>query len=141
MTPAMDLMLDSLEKIAERHGDLVPLVYGRFYLRYPDTRQMFGRDENHVHQGHMFNGMLMAVLEQAEGRCFPGSITAWVMDHDLWGVKREMFRAMFDALYETIRECLGDDWNDALERAWSGPIGALADRFDQACEAARLHAA
>ena len=35
MTPAMDLMLDSLEKIAERHGDLVPLVYCRFYQRYP----------------------------------------------------------------------------------------------------------
>jgi len=138
MNSDVELILDSLEVIAESHGDLVPLVYQRFYARYPDTRQMFGRDEQNVHQGHMFNGMLMAVIEQAEGRCVSGSVKAWVMDHDLWGVKRVMFRAMFDALYETIRECSGSAWTAGMAQAWHRHIYDLAARFDEACDTTGL---
>ena len=133
MTTDADVMQASLEAIAESHGDIVPLVYRRFYSEYPDTRHMFGRYELGVHQGHMFNGMLLAVLEQAEGRCLEGSVKAWVQDHHLWGVKRPMFKAMFSALLETIRECLGAAWADSTEKAWRRQVGTLADRFDAAC--------
>ena len=133
-----ELIIESLEWIAERHSDLVPLVYGRFYTHYPDARTMFGRDEHRVHQGHMFNGMLMAVIEHAEGRCAPGSIDAWVIDHDLWGVKKAMYRVMFDALHETIRECMGERWNASFSKAWETHIYGLADEFEQACDKSRL---
>jgi len=133
MTTDADLLQASLEMIAESHGDIVPLVYQRFYAQYPETRRMFGRDESNIHQGHMFNGMLLAILEQAEERCPDGSISAWVQDHHLWGVKQPMFRAMFFAVLDTVRECLGTAWDGALEKAWRRQVGRLADRFDAAC--------
>jgi hemoglobin-like flavoprotein len=138
MTHDADLLLDSLELIAESHGDLVPLVYQRFYAQYPDTRQMFGQDVGAVHQGHMFNGLLIAVLEQAQGRCYDGSIEAWVVDHDLWGVKQAMFRAMFEALHDTVCACMGAQWHGPVAQAWRRQIDGLAARFDAACAASGL---
>ncbi len=138
MNAQVDLLMDSLEIAAERHGDLVPLVYQRFYARYPQTRQMFGRDAGNLHQGHMFNGMLNAVLEQARGCCHQGSIDAWVADHALWGVEPAMFSVMFDALHDTLCDCLGPDWTPPVAAQWRGTIDVLAGRFDQACQATGL---
>jgi hemoglobin-like flavoprotein len=129
-----ELLLKSLEVIAERHDDIVPLVYQRFYAAYPDTRAMFGRDENSFHQGQMFNGMLLAVIEYSEGRCTTGSIKAWVSDHDALGVGREMFPAMFSAMFDTLRACMGDDWTEDIDGAWKRQIGGLAGQFELAFE-------
>ena len=129
-----ELLLKSLEVIAERHEDIVPLVYQRFYAAYPDTRAMFGRDENGFHQGQMFNGMLLAVVEYSEGRCSYGSVKAWVSDHDALGVTRDMFPAMFSAMFETIHACMDDDWTEEIRGAWQRQIGGLARQFELAFE-------
>ena len=134
MKPDAELLLKSLEVIAERHEDIVPLVYWRFYAIYPDSRAMFGRDENSFHQGQMFNGMLLAVIEYSEGRCSNGSIKAWVSDHDALGVRREMFPAMFSAMFETIRSCMADDWTEEIRGVWERQIGGLAQQFELAFE-------
>jgi len=130
MKPDADAILRSLEIVAERCEDLVPPVYGRFYARFPEARKMFGRDENNFHQGQMFNGMLLAIIEHAEGRCPMGSIRAWVADHNALGVGREMFPVMFSAVFEAIKAAMGDAWNDEFEGAWHRQIGGLAAQFE-----------
>ncbi len=123
---------ESLEIVASRCDDIVPLVYRRFYVDFPDTRSMFGRDKNNFHQGQMLNGMLLAIIEHAQGRCKEGSIRAWVMDHDALGVRREMFPAMFGALFETLQFSMGDSWNEKFSSVWTRQINGLAALFEDA---------
>lgn len=120
------LINDSLEQLSEFNTDLTPLVYKCFFRRYPEARELFGHDENDSLKGDMLSRLIVQIMDCAEGRANSEIIASWASDHIAYGVKFEMFPAMFDSLEEALRELLGDEsWTPSLQEAWQFQFGGL----------------
>jgi hemoglobin-like flavoprotein len=122
---ASDQINHTLELLAERVDDPTPLVYARFYARSPEGEALL-HDKPPFIQGKMLNELIQAVVEAAEDRRYlPVVIETEVNSHNVWGVTRQMYDALFDAFIETIAEVLGEDFEEQAHQAWRGAFNRL----------------
>jgi hemoglobin-like flavoprotein len=117
MLPDQALIEDSLERAAQRLEDLSPMVYQRFFLSHPEAEALFGPDDANLIKGNMLNGILHAVMAQAEGQELDRAYY-WAMDHVSYGVSLPMFQVMFEAIVGVLGDCLQSEWTDAMASAW-----------------------
>ena len=102
-----------------RHGDQVPLFfYSALFLSHPDTRDMFPvsmatqRDKLVRALGHVISRVgdldaAVPILQQL-GR-----------DHRRFGVVREHYPAVGEALLATLEHFSGPEWTDELAHDWA----------------------
>lgn len=127
---AADPIHHTLELLAERVDDLTPHVYVRFYARSPEGRALL-HDKPPFVQGKMLNELIQAVVEAADGRHYLATlIETEVNNHNVWGVTRQMYDALFDAFIETVAELLGDEFDATAQRAWRDAFNALLQLID-----------
>ena len=129
MIAATNLIQRSFELAAERCEDLTPLVYRRLFREHPEAEAMFRREANDLVKGSMLALTVDAILDFAGERT--GNfrmIHCEVQSHDAYGTPRELFRAFFGVIAETIREILGADWSPEIGEAWRGLLAEL-DQF------------
>lgn len=120
------VILASLEAVAERVGDPVPLVYERLFAAQPEMRVLFTLDRDDAVKGNMLAQLIDAMIDLAgEGHYARGLIQSEVINHGNLGVPPEVFITFVDTVVATFREVLGEDWTAEYERAW----GALAQEF------------
>lgn len=121
-----------MEQLVERVEDLTPLVYDRFFKLHPEALPMFGVDIGDVTKRKMLNGIIMAVMDQAEGRSDDSRTFFWASDHVAYDTTFAMYRTMFSVLLETLEECLGDDWNSAVHDAWKWEFDRMINPVKEA---------
>jgi hemoglobin-like flavoprotein len=113
-------VLRSFELAAERCEDLTPLVYARLHREHPETPAMFRTVDADLVKGSMLALTLEAILDFAGERSGKfRMIECEVSSHDAYGTPRELFFAFFGVIAATLRELLGADWSDEIDKAWT----------------------
>lgn len=113
-------VLRSFELAAERCEDLTPLVYARLHREHPETPAMFRTVGADLVKGSMLALTLEAILDFAGERSGKfRMIECEVSSHDAYGTPRELFFAFFGVIAATLRELLGADWSDEIDKAWT----------------------
>lgn len=133
MSDLDSVIMDSLERLAEKAGDPTPAVYDRLFARYPEMRDLFQRDQNGAVKGEMLNKLFECALDLAGPNAYAANFIACeIVNHEGVGVPREVFPRFFDVAVETFRDLMGEDWTPAFEAAWAN----LIDRVDHIATAA-----
>ena len=116
-----DLLLSSLERVAEKAGDITPEVYERFFQLSPSAYSLMGHSDP-----HMRGRMLEQVFELffTDDHLGEGNYLDWELDNHLVGyqVEGEMYEHFFAALVDTIKAALGDEWQPDIADAWNTRI-------------------
>jgi hemoglobin-like flavoprotein len=122
----------SFELAAERCEDLTPLVYARLHREHPETPAMFRTQGSDLVKGSMLALTTEAILDFAGERSGKFRMIACeVSSHDAYGTPRELFFAFFGVIAATLRELLGAEWSDEMDRAWQKLLAEVQELIAQ----------
>lgn len=111
---------------AAREFDRSPLFYQHFFRRAPEKRAMF-RDDL-AGQGMKFMGTLRTLVGGlSEPATVDTTLKPLAQGHAALGVAPADFEPMREALIDTFRDVLGEEFTPEMEAAWR----AAFDRFSQ----------
>lgn len=130
-TDQATLILSSLEVASEQAEDLTPLVYPRFFERYPEMEVEFGNDADNDTKGRMLIKLMLELAEYAEGKVYPGSILRWISDHKEYGLEPVMYLYMLECLRDVVKELNGAMWNEDINTAWQAQFDKLMAYVNQ----------
>jgi len=120
------LIESSLELVAERSGDLTPLVYERLFSRHPEMKPLFWRDTSNAVKGEMLAKVFEIILDFIGDNLFAANmIQCEVITHAGYDVPPEVFRIFFGIVAEVMAEQLGDEWTPELAAAWKSLLVEL----------------
>ncbi len=128
--PDLALLERTLELAAERHPDITPLVYARFFERCPQARTLFeliAPDQPPRGCGQMLFEILSLLVDCAAGRPHVAPYAHQVdHDHHAFGVDDpNLYAAFLDAVVDVLALQLGADWTTDLAAAWARQCRAL----------------
>jgi hypothetical protein len=125
-----DLVLESLERVAERVDDITPLVYEKYFARCADSRSLMLYVDDLV-RGRMLQEVLRLLM--TEDIAGDGDYLRFeTRTHAGYGVKPAMYGELLGAVRDTVREVLDADWNVDFAAAWERRVGALLAAIDAA---------
>lgn len=120
-----DLIVSSLEQ-ASLTGDPAPGVYARVFQAHPDMEVLFSRDKDGAVRGHMFQEMVMAIIDYLDANAYGGNLFRIEhTNHEQLGVPRDIYPVVFDALRDEIRDRLKTDWTPETDQAWAQLINRI----------------
>jgi len=135
----INLITYSLELAAERCEDLTPLVYDRLFRERPETRGLFRTEGSTLVKGSMLELALDAILDFAgERKAAFRMIFCEVQSHAAYGTSPELFNVFFAVIGDTVRDLIGAQWTDEIDRAWRTLLSELDRYVKEALEAANI---
>ena len=89
----------------------------KYFQKCPDSESLMTHIDELV-RGKMMDEVYRLMMVDNYGD--EESYLNWEVDnHEMaYSVEPHMYEALFDALIETIKDCLGDAWNPAYEAQW-----------------------
>ncbi len=120
----LELVEHSLELIAERDLDIVPLVYRRLFAGRPELRALFAIEETgelRSGMGNMVNEVLRLVLAGTDAE-LRNEAQAAVVFHVGWGLRVDMYRDVLRALMAAVHEGCAEGWTADMAAAWSAQL-------------------
>ena len=126
-----DLVLATLERAAEKAGDIAPDVYRRWYARCPASRAVMSHVDEYM-QGRMMAEVLRLVLTPALN-AERSYLQFETQSHAAYGVRPEMYGPLLEALRDTVREALASEWTADVDRAWRTRLDSLLAEIAAAC--------
>lgn len=134
-----DLIIRSLELAAERCEDLTPLVYERLFRQRPETRALFRTEGSTLVKSSMLELALDAILDFAgERKAAYRMIFCEVQSHAAYGTSPELFNVFFAVVADTVRDLLGEQWSNEIDRAWRRLLDELDRYVRDAVQAANI---
>lgn len=135
-TPREDRMRDeaaiiteTLDRVAERVGDPIPMIFERLFDEMPDVEALFIRDKGGLLRGQMFQVTMESLLDFLGDRSYGANlIQIERVNHQGLGVEPEMFDRFYLTVMATFKDILGVDWSEEMETVWSRVIGELTRR-------------
>ena len=122
-----DLISESLERVAERHGDPAKAVYARLFSQQPEMEALFVGDKDGLSRGNMLANVFEVILDLAGPRSYGlNMVRAEITNHDQLGVPGAVFMSFFPVVVETLKELSGDDWTPEVAASWAGVLDDLA---------------
>jgi hemoglobin-like flavoprotein len=122
----LEMVVASLERMRDRFPDHPRYFYEALFRRAPELREMFREDLEG--QGMKFMTTLSVIISRlndeaagAEQYLGLGKL------HAALGVERAHFEPMCEALMDTLREGLGQDFTPELETAWRKSYDHVAE--------------
>lgn len=115
---AHDLMLASLEAVAETGTDIVPRFFARFFADHPQDKAMFHNPGSS--HGAMVNEIMDTLLALASGE-------EWVelmlrnqvrTHHDHGDIPLERYAQSLDLFLAVLADAAGPAWTSACQQAW-----------------------
>jgi hemoglobin-like flavoprotein len=126
----LELVEHSLELVAGRDIDIVPLVYRRLFAERPELRALFAvADSGEVRSGmgNMVNEVLRLMLAGTEAE-LQNEAQAAVVFHVGWGLRVDMYRDVLLSLMAAVREGCAEGWTAEIAAAWYAQLErALAE--------------
>ncbi|MEQ9316287.1 MAG: globin [Henriciella sp.] len=130
-----NLIIETLERVAELHGDPADLVYAELFKVHPAYEELFLMDEGGGVRGTMLATSLDCVVGLAEGSNIPLLLMeAAQLQHDAYGLKGEELAAMFVAMRDAFRIVLAAEWSGHHETAWQAALQKLEEISRTAAE-------
>lgn len=101
----------SLEAIA---SDLNALVIERYFALCPASEQVMRYMDEYM-RGRMLEQVYLLMLGAED---FEAWLDFELANHREYGVEDDMYRHLFDALHQVVREHVGETWRQEWEEAW-----------------------
>lgn len=119
------LLRSSFSLAVARQPDLTHVFYDGLFARYPDARPLFVRTDMPA-QEQMLAQALVAVLDHLEDvPWLQSTLSGLGTKHAGYGVTREMYDWVGDALIETLAKANGEQWTPAHTAEWQEAYGAI----------------
>ncbi len=133
MTDDATVISETLERVAERVGDPMPLVFKRLFAEAPEIEGLFVRDANGLVRGQMFQVTIESLLDFLGDRSYGANLVQIErVNHQGLGVEPDVFDRFYITVMATFRDILGPDWTTGMETVWSRTVRELTDRPDGA---------
>lgn len=117
----------TLELVTQRIGDPAPRVFDRLFAEAPELQALFCNDTSGAVRAEMFLRALECLQDAAGAQQFgTGLVAAEHATHLSYGVSTAQFQRFFVLVVEVLREAMGPDWTQELDRAWAGALQRLA---------------
>lgn len=125
--PNAEVILSTLQSVADRHGDPSAAIYNRLFRAHPELEALFHMDRDGGVRASMVQQGLECILDYIGPRLTsPQIIAAARMHHDGYGVPAERFDDFFTAVRDAFRDLLAKDWTPEMEAEWAGLLRAFA---------------
>ena len=118
----------TLERVAERVGDPIPLVFARLFREAPEVEALFVRDPDGLVRGQMFQVTIESLLDFLGDRSYGANlIQIERVNHEGLGVEPAVFDRFYFTVMATFRDILGADWSPEMT-VWTRVIDELTGR-------------
>ncbi|RYG32734.1 MAG: globin [Burkholderiales bacterium] len=115
-----EVILRTLELIADRHGDPTAAIYQRLFAAHRELQALFVMDRDGGVRASMVQQAFECIIDYVGPRLVaPRIIASSRIHHDGYGVPAERFDDFFVAMRDTFRDLLGRDWSPEMEEAWA----------------------
>jgi hemoglobin-like flavoprotein len=122
-----ELILSTLERVAERVGDPTPLIYQRLFAAHPELERLFAMDRDGGVRGSMVETAITCILDHVGPRLSsPGILFAARQHHEGYGVPADLFDAFFVAMRDAFRDILGPEWTPEVDANWGRLLADFA---------------
>ena len=124
------LISDSLELYAERHGDMAPRVYERFFELNREAAALMEYSDEHM-RGRMFASMVELYL--SDEHLGPGGYLDWELENHIkaYSATTAMYESLFQSMRDVLDKDLGTDWRPEWQHAWSSRIARILQQVRQ----------
>lgn len=126
-----DLIQLSLEQCAETLGDPTAPVFARMYERFPALDHFRGEDGSW--ENYMMTEILTNLMQFAED---PDTALNTIKDmtahHQLIGVPLDVFKGMYQTLFDVLSAEFQGEYRNAMLTAWQSVIGSIHRGIDSA---------
>ena len=129
-TKEIKLISDSLELYAERHGDMAPRVYERFFELNREAAALMEYSDEHM-RGRMFASMVELFL--SDEHLGPGGYLDWELENHIkaYSATTAMYESLFQSMRDVLDKDLGIDWRPEWQHAWSSRIARILQQVKQ----------
>jgi hemoglobin-like flavoprotein len=126
MSDDATVITNTLERVADRVGDPLPLIFERLFAEIPEAEALFVRDNGGLVRGQMFQVTMESLLDFLGDRSYGANlIQIERVNHQGLGVEPEMFDRFYFTVMATFKEVLGEDWTAETDAVWRRVIGEL----------------
>ena len=124
------LISASLELYAERHGDMAPRVYERFFELNREAAALMEYSDEHM-RGRMFASMVE--LFMSDEHLGPGGYLYWELENHIkaYSATTAMYESLFQSMRDVLDKDLGTDWRPEWQHAWSSRIARILQQVKQ----------
>ncbi|RAI43965.1 hypothetical protein CH341_11640 [Rhodoplanes roseus] len=118
----------SFDRVWAESRRLTDLFYGRLFETAPDVQPLFRG--NIDEQKQKFLGTLAVIVGSLENAAvlMPAAATL-ARQHVDYGVSREHYPVVGEALLWSMERCLGSDWTPSVAAAWRRAYAAITDHM------------
>ena len=120
------IIAETLERVAERVGDPIPLVFERLFAEIPEVEDLFVRDKGGLVRGQMFQVTMESLLDFVDDRAYGANlIQIERVNHQGLGVEPEMFDRFYLTVMAAFKDILDAAWTEEMETVWTRVISEL----------------
>jgi hemoglobin-like flavoprotein len=124
----------TLDRVAERVGDPVPLVFAHLFRETPELEALFIRDTDGLVRGQMFQVTIESLLDFLGDRSYGANLIQIERVNRVGlGVEPEVFDRFYFTVMAAFREVLGADWTAEMDRVWTRVVRELTGRARVGC--------
>ena len=111
------LISDSLELYAERHGDMAPRVYERFFELNPEAAALMEYSDEYM-RGRVCAAMLERFL--SDEHLDPNGYLDWELENHIkaYSATTAMYESLFQSVLSVLETDLGADLRTNWKAAW-----------------------
>jgi nitric oxide dioxygenase len=122
-----ELVTQSFMKVAPIADQAAELFYGRLFEIAPESHQLFAHTDMRLQGRKLMQTLATAIGALDRLEAIVPDLKAMGKRHIAYGVKREQYQQVGEALLWTLEQGLGADFTPELKAAWTKVYAALAD--------------
>ena len=123
-------IVESMELLAERAGDVSGRILERYFENCPEAAQLMDHMDSYM-LGRMIDQVLLLIMESDDAE-LESYLRFETASHHSYGVQSHMYAKLFDAVLNVARESCADAWSDDYQQAWTARLETLLTRISAA---------
>ena len=110
-----DTIIETMEQVAERGGDITSNVIDRYFERCADSKALMDHMDKYM-LGRMVDQVLLLLMEADESE-LESYLRFETASHRSYGVEQHMYQSLMAAVRDVIIKILGDDFTTEMDTA------------------------
>lgn len=120
------LLKQSFDRIVPQKEAFAEAFYNRLFTLYPQTKILFANTNMKRQQNSLMATLAIVVSGVAKGDNLTSIIEQLGQRHKGYGVKPEHYSMVGQALLETLKEFLGENWTAETEATWTSAYQVIS---------------
>ena len=108
-------IIETMEQVAERGGDITSNVIDRYFERCADSKALMDHMDKYM-LGRMVDQVLLLLMEADESE-LESYLRFETASHRSYGVEQHMYQSLMAAVRDVIIKILGDDFTTEMDTA------------------------